>query len=131
MAERAYPVPDADSQPFWDGAERGELRIQRCDDCGEHVFYPRAVCPRCGGDRLDWVTARGEGTVHSFTVVHRAAPVGFADAVPYTVGLVDLDEGVRLMASLETGACIGQRVHLHFARVEDAEHPQWILEGRT
>ena len=99
MTERAYPVPDAVTQPFWDGVAEGVLRIQRCDGCGRHVFYPRAVCPFCMGAVLSWVEASGRGRVHAFTVVHRA-PADYRDEVPYVVALVELDEGVRLMTRL-------------------------------
>lgn len=99
MTERAYPVPDAVSQPFWEGIAEGVLRLQRCADCGRYVFYPRAVCPHCGSSALEWEEATGAGSVHSFTVVHRA-PAEYRDEVPYVVALVDLDEGVRMMTRL-------------------------------
>jgi len=99
VTERAFPVPDAVTQPFWDGVAEGVLRLQWCATCGRHVFYPRAVCPQCMSDDLEWVEASGAGAVHSFTVVHRAPP-DYRDDVPYVVALVDLDEGVRMMTRL-------------------------------
>jgi uncharacterized protein len=99
VAERAFPVPDGVTQPFWDGVAEGVLRLQRCRACGRYVFYPRAVCPHCASVDLAWVDASGAGRVHSFTVVHRA-PAEYRDEVPYVVALVDLDEGVRMMARL-------------------------------
>lgn len=99
MTERAFPVPDAVSQAFWEGVAEGVLRLQRCRACGHHVFYPRAVCPHCLSAELDWVEASGRGRVHSFTVVHRA-PADYREEVPYVVALVDLDEGVRMMTRL-------------------------------
>ena len=38
------PVPTPTSRPFWDGLAAEEVRIQRCDDCGGWVFYPRSRC---------------------------------------------------------------------------------------
>jgi uncharacterized OB-fold protein len=99
VAERAFPVPDAVTQPFWEGVAEGVLRVQRCVACGRNVFYPRAVCPFCTASDLEWVEASGAGVVHSFTVVHRAPP-DYRDEVPYVVALVDLDEGVRMMSRL-------------------------------
>jgi uncharacterized OB-fold protein len=98
-AQLPYPEPDGETQAFWDGIAEGRLRIQRCPDCREFVFYPRAVCPFCTVGTPRWVDASGRGTVHSFTVVHRAPP-GFAAAAPYVVALVDLEEGPRLMTRL-------------------------------
>lgn len=99
MTERAFPVPDAVSLPFWEGIADGVLRVQRCGACGRHVFYPRAVCPFCAASELDWVDAGGRGRIHSYTVVHRAPPE-YREEVPYVVALVELDEGVRMMTRL-------------------------------
>ena len=99
MTERAFPVPDAVTQPFWDGVAEGVLRVQRCVACGRYVFYPRAVCPHCTTGELEWVEATGAGVVHAFTIVHRAPP-DYRDQVPYAVALVELDEGVRMMTRL-------------------------------
>jgi uncharacterized protein len=111
-------VIDAESRPFWDGLHQGELRLQRCDDCGRAVFHPRAVCPHCFGDRLAWFTAAGTGTVHSATVVHHAFGA-FAGQVPYTIALIDLDEGVRMLSRIvgDTPVRIADRVRLHITRL--------------
>ncbi|MFB4316013.1 Zn-ribbon domain-containing OB-fold protein [Actinomadura sp. 21ATH] len=114
------PVPDADTAPYWDGLAAGELRLQRCGGCGRTVFYPRAVCPHCFGTDLSWQAASGLGTIYSFTVAHRAFG-DFAGQVPFTVALVDLDEGVRMMTRI-TGPdrpAIGDRVRLAVTAVAD------------
>lgn len=118
MAEygKPLPVPDGDTAPYWASAREGRLAVQRCEACGRHVFYPRAVCPHCMSEQLTWVDATGFGTVYSYTVVHRA-PAAFQGEAPYVVALVDLDEGVRLMSSIADppGAVrIGDRVQVFF-----------------
>ncbi len=97
--ERPYPVPDAETAPFWEAVAAGRLDLQRCRSCSRHVFYPRSLCPHCGGADLDWVTVSGRGTVYSFTVVHRA-PAEFQDEAPYVVALVELEEGARMLTRL-------------------------------
>ena len=67
------PVPDADTEPYWEGIRAGQLRLQRCQACGAAVFYPRAACPHCPGGPLSWFTAAGTGTVYSYTVAHRGS----------------------------------------------------------
>jgi uncharacterized OB-fold protein len=111
VTERAFPEPDAVSRPFWDGIAEGVLRVQRCQACGRHVFFPRAVCPHCTAGELAWIEAAGRGRVHSFTVVHRA-PAELRAEVPYVVALVDLDEGVRLMTRLVDVAPADVRVDM-------------------
>jgi len=119
MSERPYPVPDRDTAPFWEGARRGELRIQRCTACGRFIFYPRAVCPRCMADSLEWVAASGRGSVYSFTEVHRTSDE-FRAEVPFVVGLVELEEGVRMMARLDIPEpAVGMPVQVVFERVSD------------
>lgn len=81
---------------WWDAARQGRLLVQRCDACGHHQHHPRPFCLSCRRrDALGFVEASGRGTLHAFTVVHRS-PRDDLDA-PYTVALVDLDEGVRLL----------------------------------
>jgi uncharacterized OB-fold protein len=88
----------------------GRFLIQRCNDCDKHVFYPRMVCPHCGGASLAWVEPKGTGTVYSTTTVRRKLEAGG----DYDVSLVDLDEGVRMMSRVEgvppTEVKIGMRV---------------------
>jgi uncharacterized OB-fold protein len=130
-------TPDADTAPYWAGVSAGELRLQRCDACGLAVFYPRAVCPHCGGASLSWFAAAGTGTVYSYTVVHRAFGE-FAGQAPFTVALVDLDEGVRMMTRIvgpspaqPGGALIGRRVRMEIARISDADLPCFRLAGEV
>ncbi|GII24721.1 Zn-ribbon domain-containing OB-fold protein [Planosporangium mesophilum] len=108
-------VPDAETKPFWDGIATGELRIQRCPACEKAVFYPRAVCPHCFDGEPIWIRAAGTGTVYSYTVAHRAFGE-FAAQAPFTVALVDLDEGVRMMTRIVDArpgeVRIGARVRL-------------------
>ena len=83
------------------------LHFQRCGGCGALLAYPRVLCPGCGGRDLGWEESGGRGTVYSATTVHTREE-------SYGVCLVDLDEGVRVMAA---GAPqIGGRVAL---RVEE------------
>ena len=77
MTDKPVPVPTPETQPFWDGCAAGELRIQRCTDCGKPYFYPRPVCPDCGSGNVEWFAASGRATLYSYVINHRAAP-GFA-----------------------------------------------------
>ena len=61
---------------------------------------PRHLCPVCWSDELEWVDAKGTGSVHSFTIMRRASDPAFAPRVPYVVALIDLDEGPRMMANV-------------------------------
>ncbi|MDT5086199.1 MAG: uncharacterized protein QOH54_5821 [Mycobacterium sp.] len=118
-------TPNAETKPFWDGIIAGELRLQRCTGCGRAVFYPRVVCPHCFSDRLSWFVAAGSGTVYAYTVAHR--PFGeFAEQAPFTIALIDLDEGPRMLSRIVgSGRCrIGDRVELEITRLGPASSPE-------
>jgi uncharacterized OB-fold protein len=99
-AERPVPMPDHESAEFWRRVGSHAMAFQRCADCKTVRFYPRALCPQCLSERVEWVPVSGRGSLYSFTVCHRPASEAFAAATPYIVALVDLAEGVRLMSNL-------------------------------
>jgi len=118
------PSPTPDDREFWEGAARGELRIQRCRACALHQHYPRSLCSHCGSDDLEWVTASGNGTVYSYTVIRQNGVLPFGDRVPFVVAAVDLDEvGARVLAAMPSIApedvAIGMRVAAAFRPAGD------------
>lgn len=124
------PVANGDSLPYWQGARERKLLIRRCKACGELHFMPRHLCPSCWSDQLEWVQAKGTGSVHSFTVIRRASDPAFASRVPYVVALIDLDEGPRMMANVlgddAMSVAIGDRVQVTFEdRGDGAMVPQF------
>lgn len=94
------PIVNADSAPYWEGARNSKLLLQRCGDCGTLRFFPRYLCTECGSEKTDWAEMSGQGTVHSFTIVHRAAFPEFQAQTPYVVALIDLEEGPRMMTNI-------------------------------
>lgn len=93
------PVTDT-TEPFWEATKEERFLVQWCTDCNEAIFFPREVCPSCLGTSLEWRESTGRGTVYAFSVQHRPANPFMADRVPYTVALVELDEGIRLMSNV-------------------------------
>lgn len=78
--------------------DAGNFLIQHCGDCQQHIYYPREVCPHCGAsEHLALVPPKGTGTVHAVTTMRRKAEAGG----DYNVSLIDLDEGVRMMARVD------------------------------
>ncbi len=91
------------TKPFWAAAAEGRLLIQRCEDCGRAVFYPREICPHCWSSRLVWADASGRGRLKSFSTIHKPGHPGWQPAAPYTVGLVELEEGPTMLSFILTG----------------------------
>ena len=97
---RRAPVPDHESAEFWRRVATHRFAVQQCAACRRLRFYPRALCPECLDSRFEWLEVTGRGTLYSFTVCHRPASEAFAGREPYLVALVDLEEGIRVMANL-------------------------------
>jgi len=124
MSGRLAPTTTPDTKFFWEALREERLLIQRCSDCGGLRHPPRPMCPRC--QSLSWTTveSRGRGTVHSF-VLPRHPPLPWFQGT-YVVALVDLEEGVRLMANLvgvapdATVLRIGTPLELEYADVDPA-----------
>lgn len=97
---RPEPVLRGEERVYFEEARHRRLVHQCCQSCGERIFYLRTLCPVCASEELVLEESAGRGVVHSFTTQYRAGHPAFADAIPYTVVLVDLDEGVRVLADL-------------------------------
>ena len=98
--EPPLPQPTADNAPFYEAARRGELRFQRCADCGAFRHYPRPVCPRCLSRRFSWERSSGRGTVWTWTVVRGPTLPAFEPKLPYNVVDVLLEEGVHFVSEV-------------------------------
>jgi uncharacterized OB-fold protein len=72
---------------------------EECNTCGAKLFPPRDVCPECSKPAYEPYTFSGNGKVYSYSTVYQA-PAGYEEFVPYTVALVELDEGPLVTAQL-------------------------------
>lgn len=110
------PAPSAERH-YFEQLAQGRFVIPRCQACARHHFYPRVICPHCGSDSLRWVEPSGDGVVYSTTVVRNKGG-------DYTVCLVDLDEGPRLMSRVVgmpvEAVTIGLRVRARIEAVDGA-----------
>jgi uncharacterized protein len=105
------PAPERspETDPFWSATAEGRLVLPNCDDCAAAIWYPRTLCPICGSTSVTWVEASGQGTIYSYTVMHRG-PGRFRDVVPYVVAYVELAEGPRVLTNIVN--CDPDRVHI-------------------
>jgi uncharacterized OB-fold protein len=121
----AFPGPESSavSGPFWEGTQQYRLMMQRCQSCHRLVWYPRPMCPQCGDFSLRWEKLSGRGVVYAVSVHHRAAHQAFAEKVPYSVVLVDLDEGVRMMSTVfGDPPAVGDAVSLAWLPLDDGRN---------
>jgi len=95
----AIPIATPETLPFWQGANRGELRIQRCNACGKHYFYPRPFCPKCASLNVVWDTVSGKARLLSYIINNRPLPP-FDRKTPIIVAIVELAEGPQMMTNI-------------------------------
>ncbi len=104
MTETAYkrPLPRRRGMAgeFYEYCKKHELRFQRCTDCGTWRHVPRDMCAKCGSFNWEWAKSAGKGKVFSWTTAMQPMLPQFADLVPYSPVVVEMDEGVRLVSWL-------------------------------
>ncbi|MDB5862198.1 MAG: hypothetical protein JWO70_4 [Betaproteobacteria bacterium] len=110
------PALNPGDQPYFDAAKEGKLMLKKCNACGEHHHYPRALCPFCFSEKVEWVQAKGTGEIYTYSVTRRGGPT------PYCIAYVTLDEGVNMMTNivdcdLDT-IKVGQKVQVAFKQTE-------------
>lgn len=104
---------------YSDGAARGVLILQNCGSCGLVRHYPQVLCARCHSFDVEPLEASGAGTVHSWTVAHHAFDPAFADATPYVLLTVDMEEGVRVLGRYTGQPRVGAPVRITFTPAPD------------
>jgi uncharacterized OB-fold protein len=121
--EKPLPTPTPTSAPFWDGLREGVIKLQKCNECGIWVFYPRSRCSGCLSDSLEWREVSGNATLYTYTIARQPTSPHFATEVPQHLAVVELDEGVRLTTTLvnvrEGDIQIGMRLKPYFEPVTD------------
>jgi uncharacterized OB-fold protein len=105
--------------------KKGEIRLQVCAACGKQIFFPRTLCPYCGGDKLEWKRVSGRASVYSTTIV-RQRPERGGD---YNVSVIEFAEGARMLSRVEGVAPaevkIGMAVEAAIADIDGA--PQIVF----
>jgi len=110
------PIVNVETRPFWDAARERRFVVPFCDACGQAHWYPRAVCPFCGSDKIEWRNASGRGTIYTYSVMRRAKE-------PYAIAYVTLAEGPTMLTNIVDcdfdALAIGRPVEVIFAETED------------
>lgn len=93
------PRPTPETAPYWKAAAQGELHMQQCNACRKYYFYPRPTCPYCRGSEVTWRAVSGRARLVSYVINQRPLPP-FDPKTPLVIGLVELEEGPRMMTNI-------------------------------
>jgi uncharacterized OB-fold protein len=112
--------------------QRYRLEAAKCQSCGRLSFPPRKVCSSCGAREFDSEKLSDHGKILTFTTI-RVAPKDFETQVPYSVAIVESDNGVRLTTQVvdckPEDLEIGKRVKFVFRKLYSEGHTGIICYG--
>jgi len=131
---RPRPAITHDNAFWFEGTRAHELLIQRCTSCGTLRHPPLPACANCGSLEWDTVEASGRGTLYSYVIVHYPQVAAFEYPLP--IGLVELEEGTRVVANLGGAEpeqfVIGMELRAEFVdHGEDLSLPVFVPAGST
>jgi uncharacterized OB-fold protein len=117
------PEPDEFSEPFFAGGANGKLMLPRCNDCSTFNQPGVRVCVNCLGESFNWTACSGNGTLHTFGIMHQRYHPGFDAELPYNISVVELEEGPRLNSNIVGCANedirVGMKLKVTFERVAE------------
>ena len=97
---KPLPIIDDDNREYWEYCKKHELRMQKCQNCGYIRFPPSLICPQCHSMDTDWIKLRGKGKIYSFVIYRTPYHPSYTDDIPYTVAIIQLDEGPRMESNI-------------------------------
>jgi uncharacterized OB-fold protein len=124
-----FNIPISKTHEFWDSLRSGKFVTTKCSECGNVTFPPQADCPKCMGNRFEWVDPGREATLVTFTNI-QVAPASFAGSEPYMIAIGEFPGGLKVLARLEgvtaKAAKPGMRLRIE-ARSEKGGNPYYVF----
>jgi uncharacterized OB-fold protein len=124
------PIDDALAGPYFQAARQGRLAVQRCNACQALRWPPLSGCPECHSRDTAWVDVAPSGTIWSFVVYHRAFAAELKSQIPYTVALVELDDGPYMVGRVIPGPkppAVGDRAVAEFVETAGVPSVHWRI----
>jgi uncharacterized OB-fold protein len=101
--------------------QRYRMEAKKCKGCGKIYFPPRLVCSECKTGNFEDVKLTDQGKLLTWTVIH-VGPSQFVDQTPYAMGIVELDDGARLLAQIADYELdelkTGMKLRLEFRKIQ-------------
>jgi len=116
-------------EQFYKFLAQRKLMAGKCQHCGKIHLPPRPLCDNCFSQQFKWIPVSGKGKLLTYTVIH-VAPPQFQAMTPYTVGIIQLENGAKIPGMI-SGATqeqlkIGMDLTIDFGTYNTAQQwPQW------
>lgn len=113
---------------FYKFLDQERLMVAKCTDCGCLILPPKPMCTSCLSANLEWVELEGKGKLLAYSIIH-VAPEQFQSMVPYTVGIVEFKNGVRLPGIIcdvkDDDLKVGLKLKIDFGESQSSEWHSW------
>jgi len=121
------PLPFTISS-FYRFVSEKRLMAAKCNECGTVLLPPKPMCTECLSTNLKWIELEGAGKLLSYTVIH-IAPEQFQSLAPYSVGIIELKNGLRLPGMI---SCVkpeeirvGMNLKVDYDTSTSSQWPAW------
>jgi len=115
-------------ESFYKFVSERKLMAAKCSKCGTLLLPPKPMCTKCLSTDFKWVKLKGKGKLLSYTVIH-ISPVQFQSMTPYTVGIVELEDGPHLPGMIRgvepEKIRVGMGLKVDFDKSIPSEWPLW------
>ena len=113
---------------FYKFVSEKRLMAAKCNECGTVLLPPKPMCTKCLSTHLKWIELEGAGKLLSYTVIY-IAPEQFQSITPYSVGIVELQNGLRLPGMIRDvdpkEIRVGMDLKIDFDTSASSQWPAW------
>ena len=121
-------APQFTIEQFYKFMNEGKVMGAKCRNCGKIMLPPRPICTQCYSENLEWIEIGKRGRLLTYTIIH-VAPPQFQHLTPYAVGIVELENGLRLPGMIRDvdfdKIKIGMELEIEVEPVKREEEQKW------
>ncbi|MEM3090590.1 MAG: Zn-ribbon domain-containing OB-fold protein [Candidatus Bathyarchaeia archaeon] len=116
-------------EQFYKNISQKKLLGGKCRKCGKIHLPPRPLCDKCLSTEFEWTELSTSGKLITYTIIH-VAPTQFQSMAPYAVGIIQLEDGVKIPGMIKDVPLdkikVGMRLKMEFEEPQQAQQwPQW------
>jgi len=116
-------------EQFYKFMNEGRLMAGRCLNCGKIHLPPRPLCDRCLSKDFEWTSLPNLGKLMAYTIIH-VAPVQFQASAPYLIGVVRLDNGLKIPGMIRNASSEQIKIGMSLSMILEPcsstlRWPQW------